>query len=161
VGSKVAEVSVAVESPYSGVAARLIENLSVELGARYSDDGSGAFSPDDVQVPGGAFVIAWLDGRPVGCGALRPLERGVAEVKRIFVEKDARRQGVARKILGQLETIAAQFGYLVLRLETGILQPEAIGLYETAGYRRVHCYGRYVDNPLSVCFEKRLEQKKP
>jgi putative acetyltransferase len=157
-GLKVAEVPVTVESPYSVEAARLIENLSAELGARYGDDGSGAFSPGDVQIPGGAFVVAWLDGRAVGCGALRPLERGVGEVKRMFVEKDARRQGVARKILGQLETIAIQFGYRALRLETGILQPEAVKLYESAGYRRVHCYGRYVDNPLSVCFEKRLDQ---
>lgn len=152
----IAEVSVTVESSYSEVAARLIENLSTELGARYGDDGSGAFSPGDVRVPGGAFVVAWLEGRPVGCGALRPLERGVGEVKRMFVEKDARRQGVARKILQRLEIIAAQSGYRALRLETGILQPEAIGLYESAGYRRVRCYGRYVDNPLSVCFEKQL-----
>jgi GNAT superfamily N-acetyltransferase len=80
----------------------------------------------------------------------------VGEVKRVFVEKDARRQGVARRIMERLETIAAQFGYRALRLETGILQPEAINLYKSAGYRRVRCYGRYVDNPLSVCFEKRL-----
>jgi putative acetyltransferase len=152
----VTEVSVTAEDPYSDAAARLIRNLSAELGERYGDDGSGAFSPDDVRVPGGAFVIAWLDHQPVGCGALRPLERGVGEVKRMFVEKDARRQGVARKILQRLETIAAQFGYRALRLETGILQPEAVNLYKSAGYRRVCCYGQYVDNPLSVCFEKRL-----
>ena len=152
----VAEISVTAEDPYSEVAARLIENLSTELGARYGDDGSGAFHPDDVRVPGGAFVVARLGGRPVGCAALRPLEYGVGEVKRMFVEKDFRRQGVAREILGRLETIAAQFGYRALRLETGILQPEAVNLYKSAGYRRVRCYGQYVDNPLSVCFEKRL-----
>ena len=152
----IAEISVTVESPHSEVASRLIENLSAELGARYDDDGAGAFSPDDVQVPGGAFVVAWLDDRAVGCGALRPLERGVGEVKRVFVERDARRRGVAGKILEQLETIAIRFGYRALRLETGLLQPEAIKLYESVGYRRVRCYGRYVDNPLSICFEKRL-----
>jgi len=152
----VAEISVTVEDPHSDAAARLIRNLSAELGERYGDDGSGAFSPDDVRVPGGAFVIAWLDDQPVGCGALRPLERGVAEVKRMFVEKDARRQGVAKKVLEKIETIACVLGYRTLRLETGILQPEAIGLYESAGFRRVRCYGRYVDNPLNVCYEKRL-----
>ena len=153
-----AEISVTVESPHSQVATHLIRNLSAELGTRYGDDGAGAFRPEDVQVPGGAFVVAWLDERPAGCGALRPLERGIGEVKRMFVEKDARRQGVAREILRQLETIATQFGYRALRLETGILQPDAMGLYESTGYRRVRCYGRYVDNPLSVCYEKRLEQ---
>lgn len=149
-------VSVTVESPYSDAAWRLLERLSAELGERYGNDGSGAFNPAGVQAPGGTFVVAWLDGRPVGCGALRPLERGIGEVKRMFVEKDARRRGVARRILEKLEAIAAQLGYRVLRLETGVRQPEAIGLYESAGYRRVRCYGRYADNPLSVCFEKRL-----
>ena len=95
----VAEISVTVESPYSDIATCLIKNLSAELGERYGDDGSGAFSPDDVRASGGAFVIAWLDDQPVGCGALRPLERSVGEVKRMFVERDARRQGVAKKIL--------------------------------------------------------------
>jgi GNAT superfamily N-acetyltransferase len=152
----VAEISITVESPYSEVAARLIENLSAELGERYGDDGAGAFCPEDVRVPGGAFVVAWLGERAVGCGALRPLERGIGEVKRMFVEPDARRQGIARKILERLEIIATQFGYRALRLETGILQPEAVNLYKSAGYWRVRCYGRYADNLLSVCFEKRL-----
>lgn len=157
----IAEISVTVENPHSEAATRLIENLSTELGARYGDDGIGAFRPEDVKVPGGTFVIAWLGDRPVGCGALRPLERGVAEVKRMFVEKEARRRGIAREILGQLEAIATQFGYRAMRLETGILQPEAMGLYESAGYRRVRCYGRYVDIPLSVCYEKRLSLQDP
>jgi GNAT superfamily N-acetyltransferase len=152
----IAKISVTAENPQGEVATRLVENLSSELGALYGDDGSGAFNPKEVQVPGGAFIVAWLGDRPVGCGALRPLERDVVEVKRMFVEKDARRQGVARKILAQLEFIAAQYRYRALRLETGILQPEAMRLYESAGYRRVRCYGRYVDNPLSVCYEKRL-----
>jgi putative acetyltransferase len=150
------EIRVTAEDPHGAEATRLIKNLSTELGERYGGDGSGAFSPDDVQAPGGAFVIAWIDSRAVGCGALRPLERGVGEVKRMFVEKDARRRGAARKILEQLETTARLLGYRTLRLETGIRQPESIKLYESADYRHVHCYGRYVDNPLSVCFEKRL-----
>jgi putative acetyltransferase len=157
----IAEISVTAENPHSEVATHLIENLSTELGTRYGDDGTGAFRPEDVQVPGGAFVIAWLGDRPVGCGALRPLERGIAEVKRMFVEKEARRRGIAREILGRLEAIATQFGYRAMRLETGILQPEAMVLYESAGYRRVRCYGRYVDNPLSVCYEKRLSLQDP
>jgi GNAT superfamily N-acetyltransferase len=98
-------------------------NLSAELGERYGDDGSGAFRPDDVRVPGEAFVIARLDGRAVRCGALRPLERGVGEVKRMFVSKESRRQGIARKILEQLETIACVLGYGTLCRETGARQP--------------------------------------
>jgi GNAT superfamily N-acetyltransferase len=134
----------------------LIQRLSAELGGLYGDDGAGAFKAADTQAHGAAFVIAWLGGRPVGCGALRPLEIGVGEVKRMFVEPDVRRRGVARRILAKLEALARELGYPAVRLETGTRQPEAIGLYESAGYRRVACYGQYVDNPLSICFEKRL-----
>jgi GNAT superfamily N-acetyltransferase len=149
--------AVTVESPHSPEAARLIQDLSTELGARYGDDGSGAFRPADVEVPGGAFVVARLGDWPVGCGAVRPLEPGVAEVKRMFVDPAARRRGIARRILGKLEEVARELGYQAVRLETGTLQQEAIGLYESAGYYRVPCYGQYTTNPLSVCYEKRLQ----
>ncbi len=151
------EIKISVESPHSADALGLIRDLSAELGARYGDDGAGAFKPADVDVAGAAFVVARLAGRrPVGCGALRPLEPGVGEVKRMYVEPSMRGRGISRLILGKIEAAAAEFGYRALRLETGLRQPEAIALYETAGYRRVPRYGIYVNNPLSVCFEKRL-----
>jgi putative acetyltransferase len=156
-----AEPVVAVESPHGADALALIRSLSAELGARYGDDGAGAFKPGDVDVAGAAFVVARLDGRPVGCGALRPLEPGVGEVKRMFVESTMRGRGISRLILRKIEAVAAEFGYQALRLETGLRQPEAIGLYETSGYRRTPCYGIYVDNPLSVCFEKQLPLPQP
>jgi putative acetyltransferase len=149
-------VTVQPENPFSVEAARLIEQLSAELGWRYGDDGSGAFAPADVDVPGGVFLIARLDGLPVGCGALRPMEPGTGEIKRMYVAREVRGRGVARCILDRLEAQARELGYRMLRLETGTRQPEAIRLYESAGYRRVPCYGCYVDNPQSVCFEKEL-----
>ena len=152
------DITVLIENPHSTDALLLIERLSAELGARYGDDGSGAFSPDDILVPGGAFVIARLGAEPVGCGALRPLKEGVGEIKRMFVEPRARGRGIARKILRELEAIAEGAGYAAVWLETGTLQPEAISLYETSGYKRIDCYGQYVDNPLSVCFEKRFDK---
>ena len=88
--------------------------------------------------------------------AVRSLEAGVAEVKRMFVADGARKRGIGRAILGALELAAIGLGYRVARLETGIRQPEAIGLYESAGYRRIDCYGRYASNELSVCYEKEL-----
>jgi putative acetyltransferase len=154
------DITVTIENPHSADALLLIERLSAELGARYNDDGSGAFSPDDILVPGGAFVIARLHQEPVGCGALRPLREGIGEIKRMFVEPRARGRGIARKILRELEAIAERTGYNAVWLETGTLQPEAIALYETSGYKRIDCYGQYVDNPLSICFEKRLHKKK-
>lgn len=148
-------VRVTVENPFDPICVQLIAELSAELAPRYGDDGSGAFAPDDVTVPRSAFVVAWLDDVAAGCGALRPMESAeICEVKRMFVRPSARGQGVARQILAKLESLAAEFGYTHLRLETGTLQIEAIGLYDSSGYARIGCYGKYVDNPLSVCYEK-------
>jgi hypothetical protein len=149
-------IAVTIESPLREESLSLIQKLSAELGQRYGDDGAGAFTPADAMVPGAAFVIAWLGERPVGCGALRPMESGVAEVKRMYVEPDVRRCGAARAVLAKLEAMAHDFGYRAVRLETGTLQPEAIRLYEKAGYRRIARYGQYGHNPLSLCYEKDL-----
>jgi GNAT superfamily N-acetyltransferase len=144
------------EHPRSADAARLIELLSAELGERYGDDGTGHFSPEDVCVPGGAFVVARLGGVPVGCGALRPISPEVGEIKRMFVAPAFRGRGISRRILADLERRAGEFGYHSVRLETGTVQHEALGLYETSGYRRIECYGYHKDDPRSVCFEKSL-----
>jgi ribosomal protein S18 acetylase RimI-like enzyme len=144
------------EDPDSPDARLLIQHLSAELGALYDDDGSGAFRPEDVRVVGGAFVVARWEGRPVGCGALRPFGEGVGEVKRMFVEPQARGRGISRRILAALEAAARRCRYDRLRLETGMRQTEAIGLYESAGYLRIPCYGKYAHTPLSICFEKWL-----
>jgi putative acetyltransferase len=137
-------------------AALLLPRLMRELGERYGDDGEGDFRPEDVCAPRAVFLVASLAGRPVGCGALRPMPDGAAEVKRMYVEPDVRGRGVGRRLLAELEGHARRLGYAVVRLETGLLQPEAIRLYEASGYRRIANYGIYVDNPLSVCFEKEL-----
>ena len=152
-------ISIHQENPHGDVAAQLIRELSAELATRYSDlglDGSGSFSPDDTLGPRGAFVVARLDGQPAGCGALRPLDSESAEVKRMFVAARARRLGMGRAILAKLEQLAGEFGYRVLRLETGRRQPEAIALYEAYGFRHIPPFGKYIGNPVSVCFEKEV-----
>ncbi len=143
------------EDAATGVGAALIRELSAELAPRYGGDGSGAFAPADMAVPRAAFVVAWLDGEPVGCGAIRPMDDAdVAEVKRMFVRRTVRGRGLSRAILRQLEEVAREFGYAKLRLETGVYQTEAIGLYESSGYAPIDCYGKYVGNPISLCYEK-------
>ena len=115
--------------------------------------------PKKISGPRAGFVVAWLNDAAVGCGAWRPLapaEAAVAEVKRMFVEPAVRGRGISRAILKKLETLARADGYSVVRLETGLRQPPALRLYETSGYRRIEPYGRYRDDPLSVCFEKTL-----
>lgn len=145
------------ESPSGPEGLWLISQLSTELGELYDDDGgANSFNPHDPLVPGAAFLVARIGGQPVGCGAIRPLEPGVGEVKRMFVLPEARGRGISRLILQAIEEFALEMGYRRLRLETGILQPEAIALYESAAYRRVARYGYYKDDPRSVCFEKEL-----
>src|SRR5262245_10994954 len=111
--------------PLGADATMLIVRLSAELAAmypEYPDSGAGDFRPAVAAVAGSHFVIAWLDGRPVGCGALRPMEPGIAEVKRMYVEPDVRGRGISRQILAALECRARDMGYAIVRLETGTRQ---------------------------------------
>ena len=103
-----------------------------------------------------AFVITRLNHEPVGCGAIRPLDDNVAEVKRVFVRPDYRGRGIARAIMHELEQLARDRGFSEIWLETGLRQPAAVRLYESLGYTRIADFGDYKDDPLSVCYGKRL-----
>lgn len=102
----------------------------------------------------GVYLLAYLDGRPVACGALRPIDQATVEIRRMFVTADARRKGLARAMLLELECRAAGFAYSSMRLETGNRQLSAMALYETLGFWRIARFGEYANDPLSVCFEK-------
>jgi len=147
-----------VVDPRRPEAAELMSALSAELARRYDymEDGSGGFKPEDALGPGGAFVIGRIGDNPVACGAIRPLEEGVAELKRVFVKVDFRGRGYSKAIVNELERQARVRGYKIMRLETGVRQPEAISLYESLGYHPIPSYGEYRDSSLSVCFEKKL-----
>jgi GNAT superfamily N-acetyltransferase len=149
---------VGLADPRGPEAGELIGALSAELARRYdyTEDGSGGFKPEDALGPRGAFVIGRAGGRPVACGAIRPLEDKVAEVKRVFVQVGSRGRGYAEAIMNELERLARERGYTVVRLETGVRQPEAISLYEKLGYRRIQNYAEHFDSKMSVCYEKRL-----
>jgi putative acetyltransferase len=96
------------------------------------------------------------DGRAaVGCGACQLQGDGSAEVKSMFVAEDARGRGIGRALLEAIE--ARLRGHVsILRLETGVKQHAAIGLYESAGFHRRGPFGSYRDDPLSVFMEKPL-----
>lgn len=153
-------MTVSPEDPDSPVGRELMARLTDELARLYDDDGGVmSFKPDDVKVPRSVFVIAWHNDKPVGCGALRPMADDVGEVKRMYVDPTCRGLGIGYRILAALEEHARRFGYRSLKLETGLLQPEAIRLYEKAGYARIPCYGYYASDPRSVCFEKQLAER--
>ena len=127
-----------------------------ELSDRYGEDDIGRdMSGDGVLVA----VVARLDGVAVGCGALRraaELGPGVGELKRMYVAPGARRRGVGRAVLLELERVARAQGLTRLVLETGARQPEALGMYAAAGYGRIERYGEYADEPGSICLGRSL-----
>jgi putative acetyltransferase len=106
--------------------------------------------------PNVRFFVVRRDGRAIGCGALVLAADGSAEIKRMFVVPEERGRGIGRRILTQLEEAARAEGATLMRLETGIHRPEAIGLYRAAGFVEIGPFGSYVADPLSLFMEKRL-----
>ncbi len=129
---------------------RLTTAQQAELRARYDGDTEPGTPPSaaDVSV---VLVARDDDGTAVGCGALRALGGDVAEVKRMYVVPAARGRGVSKRLLAGLEDAARSRGWTTLRLETGPRQPEAIALYEGAGYRPIPAFGAYVWAPDAGC----------
>lgn len=101
-------------------------------------------------------LVAYEQNQAIACGALRALTADCMEVKRMFVLPEHRGRGIAGNVLTALEQWAAELGYACCRLETGLMQPEAIRLYQKSGYTVIPNYGPYVGVENSVCMEKWL-----
>jgi putative acetyltransferase len=99
-------------------------------------------------------VVAYQNGEPVGCGAIKPFGEDAMEVKRMYTLPEYRGKGIASAVLAALEAWAAELGCQKCVLETGQNQPEAIAMYHKQGYQRIPNYGQYADVANSVCFEK-------
>jgi putative acetyltransferase len=103
------------------------------------------------------FFAAKVNGAFCACGAIKLHGREYAEVKRVYVMPDTRGLGLGRRIVATLEESARREGIGLMRLETGISQPEALALFEASGFRRCSAFGAYpADDPYSVFMEKRL-----
>ena len=124
----------------------LTSEQQAEIRARYGGKEEPGTPPSaaDVSV---VLVARDEDGSPLGCGALRELGDGAAEVKRMFVVPAARGRGLSKAVLAALEDAARERGWTTLRLETGPRQPEAVALYTGAGYDPVEAFGAYVGDP--------------
>lgn len=150
-----APVTIASARPSDPDACWLIEALDADLRDRYPGSVINGLTLEDLDNPRLLFLVARMGDRPVGCGAVRPIEPGVGEIKRMFVVADSRGRGIARRLLAALEAGPRARGLSILRLETGSHQPEAIGLYESSGYARIGPFGDY-SHPKSVYFERRF-----
>ena len=145
----------------SPTAETLIRALNDELSRRYPEEGATHFrlDPEEVAEGRGAFLVVRSAGRPIGCGAVRRLDAQTAEIKRMYVAPEFRGRGIARRLLAALEAESTALGISRLVLETGARQPEALALYERAGFARIPAFGEYVDSPLSVCMAKQLAER--
>ena len=155
---KFPDPSIEVKELDSPEVADLLAHAQLELIRRYPDDDPHPrkLTPEEFRSPSGIFLATRVAGRLVGCGGLRRWSETTAEVKRMFVEPEFRKRGLGRAILQNLETRAKNLGYQLVRLETGDQQPEAIALYDQAGYLRIPPYGEYAHSPQCICFEKKL-----
>jgi len=124
-------VTVSLAHPRSDECLLLSDHWWSEVNRLYGNVDRAEFFALDFSGAGSAFVVARQNGQAAGCGAIRQLAPGVAEVKRIFVEPEARQLGIGRKILSALETIGCHLGYNALQLETGRakLPPRGIDLW--------------------------------
>jgi GNAT superfamily N-acetyltransferase len=139
----------------SDAARSLVDELETELAAIYPDESRHGYAIERLLARGVRFFVVRLDGEPVACGGVE-IAGDRAELKRMFVRRSHRGRGLSRALIDRLEAVARASGARVLRLETGIHQSEAIGLYVRSGFRKVAPFPPYFDDPLSVCMAKDL-----
>ncbi|PSL18125.1 helix-turn-helix domain-containing GNAT family N-acetyltransferase [Shimia abyssi] len=131
---------------YSELSERLDTGFDVNLSA----------DPDaaDLTPPRGSFLVAYLDGLPVGCVGVKGTDKGYGEIKRLWVSKTARGLGLAKRLMDKAEKEARALGMKTLRLDTNSALPEAVKLYRSTGWQEID---RFNDDPYpDVFFEKHL-----
>ncbi|MET3927035.1 GNAT family N-acetyltransferase [Devosia sp. 2618] len=154
-------------SPTAEISRPLVEQLTDEYNSRYGEDFGDSsaemnrYPPERFAAPDGAFVLLLRDGTPIAGGAFMRYDETTAEMKRIWTDKDHRRQGLARLILVELEERARQLGYGRLYLTTGFKQPEARHLYLTTGYSALFDVAADPEIYGSLPFEKFLSGPPP
>jgi GNAT superfamily N-acetyltransferase len=138
----------------SGPGAVLVQAMREEMAAMY--DGLDLDAPDmpragaaELGPPGGAFRVGWRGELAVCCGGIKRLDDQACEIKRMYVAPQARGQGVARALLGALEQVARDLGYVIVRLDTGPRQAHALALYRSAGYSEIPNFNA---NPAALYF---------
>lgn len=146
-------------------AVRLIAEVQAEYVVRYGGPDDAVIDGSQFDPPAGLFAVGYCDGSPVAMGGWRTLDpddpttswaNPVAELKRMYVTAAMRGAGFARAMLAYLERSAAEHGLRWLVLETGSKQPEALALYQSAGYHEVPAFGHYADQPLARHLGKQL-----
>lgn len=150
-------VSIALETPRQEGVIRLLDLSDAYAQSLYPPESNHLVDLSTLEKPGVSFFVARNDGEViVGCCALVEAGDGTAEIKRMFVDPQARGLNVASKLMTALEARALDKKLVAVQLETGIYQPEAIGLYRKYGYVEIEPFGSYLPDPLSMFMEKRM-----
>lgn len=138
--------------------ARMVAEVQAEYVRRYGGPDVAEVDPAEFAPPDGLFLVGLLDGVPVATGGWRRLADGRAEIKRMYVSESVRRRGLSKRMLAELERTAAAAGIAEVVLNTGPAQPEAVALYELAGYLPVPAFGHYACHPQALFFGKQLQR---
>lgn len=136
-------ISLVLESSESPASTELQRAYFADIAGRYpgwSPDLIPSADPAEVAPPAGAWVVAYLGEQAVGCGGVKRLDDEAVELKRIYLAEAARGHGLGRRLLQELEAQARALGYRCVRLDTGDRQPEALGLFRSAGYIEIPDY---------------------
>lgn len=135
----------------------MIAELDAHLEPLYPSESRHGFSVQKLIADSVAFFVIRVDGAPAGCGGIKLFGTNYGELKRMYVRPQFRGLGLAKLLLDHLANFARSHKVGVLRLETGIHQHAAIGLYERMGFQRIPPFGEYRDDPVSRCYEKRIQ----
>jgi predicted GNAT family acetyltransferase len=101
-------------------------------------------------------IVAYKDKNPVACASFKHIKNDIAEIKRVYVKDEFRGKGIAKTMMGNLESAAKEKGYKSLILETGRDMSSAVGFYLSLGYFVIPNYGQYKNMDKSVCMKKEL-----
>ena len=135
----------------------MIERLDASMKDMYPPESTHLIPPEELSAGANRFFAVKVDGKLMGCGGIRVVGRDYAEIKRIFIDPSSRGLGLAKALLSRLESESRSLGILEMKLETGISQPEAIGLFERCGYTQCPAFGDYPTNdPYSYFMRKTL-----
>ncbi len=149
-------IAIVEERPDSADAMQLITELETSLAALYPAESRHGYSVEKLLSESVAFFVVRQDDAAAGCGGVQFFGTEYAEVKRMYVRPRYRGNGLGKLLANHLAEYSRQRGVPLLRLETGIHQDAAIGLYEHVGFQHIPPFGAYREDPLSVFFEKQL-----
>lgn len=144
------------ERPDTPEARALIEELDAHLIPLYPTESHHGFTVEQLIAEGVAFFVTHYDENPAGCGGLKFYDTEFGEIKRMYVRPQFRGLGLGKLMVNHLVDYARERGIRVLKLETGIRQVEAIGLYEQMGFRPIPPFGAYKEDPLSRFYERQI-----